>query len=284
MFNKLKNLFSSDKLTQLDPENSETIAGIRPQNAVSELSRADILSRWSSLQRDGRRIDVYTPALPETPRSAVLFLHGHGQVMLDQNERFSRLLLEHNMVGICPDGARSWWLDVISPEFDEHITPQGWLLDSVVPFIEQQFSIVPPRIALCGVSMGGQGALQLAFRHASRFPVVAAISPAVDFHQMYGHGLPLDQMFPDVETARQNTVVLNLHPLAWPRHQFFCCDPADQEWFDGCARLGMKLSSSGILHERDLETSAGGHTWDYFNHMADRVFEHIAKGLTAYDS
>ena len=129
--------------------------------------------------------------------------------------------------------------------------------------------------------MGGQGVLQLAYRKAVRFPVVAAIAPAVDFHQMHGQGLPLDDMFVTAEEARQATVVLNLHPLAWPKHQFFCCDPADSEWIDGAARLGMKLSSSGILHERDLETTIDGHTWNYFNHMAPKVMDHIARSLAS---
>ena len=153
----------------------------------------------------------------------------------------------------------------------------------MIPFIEQRLAISSPRIALLGISMGGQGALQLAFRQASKFPVVAAISPAVDFFQLYGSGIPLDGMFPDAEAARQATVVLNLHPLAWPRHQYFCCDPADADWFDGAARLGMKLSSSGILHERDLQTTGGGHSWDYFNRMAPSAIKHIADSLHKID-
>ena len=47
----------------------------------------------------------------------------------------------------------------------------------------------------------------------------------------------------------------------------------------GGARLAMKLSSSGIMYERDLETTAGGHSWDYFNHMAPKAIEHIVMGL-----
>jgi S-formylglutathione hydrolase FrmB len=156
-----------------------------------------------------------------------------------------------------------------------------WLRESIIPFIESHWKISTPQIALLGVSMGGQGVLQLAYRYAREFPVVAAISPAVDFHQLYGHGLPLDSMYASAEDARQETVVLNLHPLAWPRRQFFCCDPQDADWFQGCTRLAMKLSSSGIMYERDFETSAGGHSWDYFNHMAPAAIDHIAKGLNS---
>ncbi|MEZ6124615.1 MAG: alpha/beta hydrolase-fold protein [Planctomycetaceae bacterium] len=238
------------------------------------------LNQWSTIEVDGHRVDMFDPKNPTPPTGCVLFLHGHGRILLNENHVYSDLFQRHNLAAICPDGQRSWWLDRICPEFSTFISPQAWLRDRLVPCIQQRWNISPPQIALLGVSMGGQGILQLSYRHAREFPVVAAISPAVDFHQMFGQGLPLDDMFTDIEDARQATVVLNLHPLAWPKAQWFCCDPTDVEWIDGCARLGMKLSSSGILHERDLETSAGGHSWEYFNHMAPTAIDHILKGLS----
>ncbi|MFN9719396.1 MAG: alpha/beta hydrolase-fold protein [Planctomycetota bacterium] len=268
MFDRLKRA-----LTGTSSE-SKASASIR-----SGPSDQELLTRWKSVALDGRQVDIFPCEEGQKPSAVVLFLHGHGRVLLNQNPVFTRLFHEHQLAAICPDGERSWWLDVPCSEFHESRTPQQWLLQSIVPWIGSQFEIQPPRIALLGVSMGGQGALQLAYRHASMFPVVAAIAPAVDFHQLYGSGIPLDGMFTDAESARQATVVLNLHPLAWPRYQYFCCDPSDTEWFDGAARLGMKLSSSGILHERDLETSAGGHNWNYFNHMAAPALRHIAESL-----
>jgi len=273
MFDHLKNLFRSPKT--VTPDETLTVDG----TTTSTLPDEEILRCWRTDSLDNRRVDIFVPQSDQPPQSAVLFLHGHGRVLLNENIVFSRLFQQHGLIAVCPDGNRSWWLDVVCPGFDAEQTPQAWLLNSVIPWVEERFSIVPPRIALLGVSMGGQGVLQLAFRHALRFPVVAAIAPTVDFQQLYGSGIPLDSMFPDAEAARQATVVLNLQPLAWPRYQFFCCDPQDFEWFDGAARLGMKLSSSGILHKRDLETSAGGHSWGYFNHMADKTLQHIADCL-----
>lgn len=273
MFNNLRNLLhgsAPSKKTEMPHDQSfEPI----PSGVSS------ILNCWHTESLDGRRVDVFVPQVAKPPQAAVLFLHGHGRVLLNENATFSRLFQQHGLVAVCPDGGRSWWLDVVCHEFDAEQTPQNWLVNSVVPFIERNFSITTPRIALLGVSMGGQGALQLAFRYAAKFPVVAAIAPAVDFYQLYGSGIPLDAMFPDTEAARQASVVLNLHPLAWPRYQFFCCDPTDTDWFDGAARLGMKLSSSGILHERDLETSGGGHSWDYINCMAEKSLNHIVDSL-----
>ena len=69
-------------------------------------------------------------------------------------------------------------------------------------------------MGLTGISMGGQGVLQLAYRHPRTFPVVAALAPAIDFHQWYGRGLPLDEMFDSREAARQATALLQIHPEA----------------------------------------------------------------------
>ena len=273
MFKNLRDLFRG-------PVPSNKMETQSDQSLVQIASSGEsILNGWRAESLDGRQVDVFVPQSDSPPQAAVLFLHGHGRVLLNKNPIFSRLFQKHGLVAVCPDGERSWWLDVVCREFNAEQTPQHWLMNSVLPFIGQRFSIATPRIALLGVSMGGQGVLQLAFRYAARFPVVAAIAPAVDFCQLYGSGIPLDSMFPDAEAARQASVVLNLHPLSWPRHQFFCCDPQDTEWFDGAARLGMKLSSSGILHERDLETSGGAHSWVYFNLMAEKTLNHIADSL-----
>lgn len=267
------------RLRRLFAGQTEAIQNAPPVPESAETAGASPTNRWETTEIDGHRVDLFDPAVAEDPAGCVLFLHGHGRVMLNDNEVFSRLLAEHNLAAVCPDGQRSWWMDRICHEFSPDVSPQQWISEALLPLIQLRWNIEPPHIALLGVSMGGQGALQLSYRHAARFPVVAAISPAIDFHQLYGQGLPIDAMFESEEEARQQTVVLNLHPLAWPRHQWFCCDPADTDWFDGCVRLGMKLSSSGILHERDLDTSHGGHTWEYFDHMAPHALSHIAKAL-----
>ena len=62
-------------------------------------------------------------------------------------------------------------------------------------------------------------------------------------------------MYRDAEQARQDTATLHIHPLNWPRHQWFCCDPADYRWHDSADRLRMKLYSLGVPYECDLETT-----------------------------
>ena len=234
------------------------------------------LGTWSEIEIAGKSAEIYEPQHPEGEPRAIVFLHGHGQERLRSNPVFTAEFERHGFHVVCPLGKRSWWLDRICNEFDPAVTPLQYLQGAVVSFIREQWRIEPPYIALLGVSMGGQGVLQWAYREARRFPVVAAISPAIDFHRCWGQGLPLDDMFPTAEEARQETVILKIHPLDWPRHQLLVCDPRDEYWFEGVERLTLKLSSSGILFESDLKASAGGHSWGFFNRMAPRVVQFLA--------
>jgi S-formylglutathione hydrolase len=127
--------------------------------------------------------------------------------------------------------------------------------------------------------MGGQGALRLAFKYPESFPVVGAISSAVDYHELYGQGMAIDEMYDSKEQCRQDTATLHIHPSQYPPHIFFCIDPDDTSWYRGNDRLHEKLSALGVPHEIDLTTRAGGHSWDYFNHMAERAVRFVYAGL-----
>jgi S-formylglutathione hydrolase FrmB len=129
--------------------------------------------------------------------------------------------------------------------------------------------------------MGGQAALRMAYKHPNVFPTVAAISPAIDFQKRIAEGVDpgLEQMYGDEETARQDTATLHIHPLNWPRNQFFCCDPTDDRWHESTDRLRMKLSSLGVPFESDLAAEAGGHSFRYASHMAPRVIQFLADKL-----
>lgn len=234
---------------------------------------------WSTVTIAGKPADVFEPAgTPRTDR-AVIYLHGHGLATLQGNPHYEAELHRHGLRCVCPCAQRSWWLPLVCSEFDAELTPFDFVREHVIGWILDNWQIKPPMIALTGVSMGGQGALQLAYRRAREFPVVAAIAPAVDFHNWWGQGLPLDEMFTNPEAARQQTAILHLHPLNWPRHQLLVCDPSDTEWIESSERLTSKLSSMGIPFESDFATSNGGHSWDYFNVMAERVMAFLANGL-----
>lgn len=235
--------------------------------------------QWSTIEIAGKPADVYEPPPTSPPRFGSLHLHGVGLETLRDRPAFTRWFDEFNLACVCPHGGRSWWTNRICAEFDPHVTPERHLLDSVVPFFQQRWGIQPRAIAVQGISMGGQGALRLAFKHPALFSVAAAIASAIDFHDCYGQGSPLDDMYDSREQCRQDTTPLHVHPSHYPSHIFFCVDPDDLDWYRGNDRLHEKLSALGIPHEIDFTMQAGGHSWDYFNHMAERVERFIFAGL-----
>jgi S-formylglutathione hydrolase len=102
--------------------------------------------------------------------------------------------------------------------------------------------------------MGGQGALRLSFQHPKLFPVVAAIAPSIEYDQLYGRGLPIDEMYDSKEQCRQDTALLHVHPAHYPPYIFFCANPKDPVWYRGSDRLHEKLGALGIPHTCDLTT------------------------------
>lgn len=235
---------------------------------------------WQTHDILGHPADVYELPSSSTPRFGVLFLHSHGLETLTGNTTFTRLFDELGLACVCPHGKRSWWTDRLCPEFDPQRSPERWLLDAVIPFFHHRWGLSEPGIGLLGVSMGGQGALRLAFRHPRRFPVVAGIASAIEFQNWYGLGYPLDEMYDSKEQARQDTALLHVQPYDAPPHLFFCVDPRDVEWWRGNDRLHEKLTALGIEHHCDLSTSAGGHDSTYFNTQAERAVRFLHEGLT----
>jgi len=235
---------------------------------------------WSEVELEGHLVDLFEPATPNEFGYVVIYLHGVHLTRLNENEIYTRQFDERGLRVVAPMTQRSWWTDRICEEFDPQISAQRHLLQRVMPFIEERYGAKPPKIGLLGTSMGGQGALRLAFQRPHMFPVTAAISPAIDFHFRFRQGdETLTKMYRDEEQARQDTATLHVHPLNWPRHVWFCCDPADFDWQESADRLQMKLASMGIPHVCDLESSAGGHGWDYYNHMAGKAVEFIIENL-----
>ncbi len=236
---------------------------------------------WSRIQVAEKPADLFVPLESQKPDGVLLFLHGYDGVTLKDNESFTRELVRHNLIALCPSGPQCWWTDAVYPQFDPELSPVEFLARHVPAYCQDTWQIAPPNIAVTGIEMGGQGALQLAYRHARQFPTVVAISPKVDFETWWGHGMSLDVLFSDRESARQRTATLHLHPLNYPKNQLLLCDPVDAYCFEGVLTLASKLSSTGIAFEQDFETSRGGYGWDYANAMAARTISFVAEKLRA---
>jgi pimeloyl-ACP methyl ester carboxylesterase len=235
---------------------------------------------WNSTEVAGHICHTYEPPQLHEHGYVVLFLHGVHMGMLHDQPRFLEQFDRHGLRVICPVTERSWWTDRICDEFDARFSAERYLLDHVVPAISAHYGVSPPKIGLLGTSMGGQGALRMAFKHPNTFPVVAAVSPAIDYYQRWDdNDETICQMYADKEAARQDTATLHIHPLNWPRNIWFCCDPTDERWVESSERLRMKLSALGIPFQSELAIQAGGHGFEYYNRMAPEAIRFLVDRL-----
>lgn len=223
------------------------------------------------------------------PGRAVIYLHGVRERFLREAPALLAALAAARLRAIAPRTGRSWWLDRLQPEFDPVVTPERYVVDAVRLHLEQQ-GVKPGGMALVGTSMGGQGSLRISYRHPAIFPIAAAIAPAIDFHHAMRDSYLEDdgelfanlwEKYGDVERARQDTAILHVHPLNWPRHQWFASDPADHRWHDGAQRLHSKLVALGIPHTALLEARGGGHSPEFYNQVAPQAVQFIVTALDA---
>jgi len=258
-------------------------------------STAPARAGWSSIVVDGLACELHEPPDP-LPGRAVVYLHGVKERTLLESAGLRDAIEAARLPAIAPRTGRSWWLDRSMPGFAGGRTPERFVIDSVLPEVRRRFGVAPPGVALVGTSMGGQGALRLSYRHPGIFPVAAAIAPAIDFHAAMreadvapdGHFFDtLWEAFGDVERARQDTAILHVHPLNWPRHQWFASDPSDARWHDGAVRLHGKLRALGIPHVACLESrgpfadGATGHSPEYYDRVAPEAIRFVLESLEA---
>ena len=231
---------------------------------------------WSLREVPGGEIELYEPSTPR-PEFGLLFLPGHSGKTLATSTTWTASLELSGLRAACPVSGSGWWLDASDPIGDR--TPLQWLHRDVVSWLRGEWGTGPRGLAVAGVSLGGQAALGLAYRHSRDYPVVAAVAPAIDFHKLHGLGLPLDNWYASPEDARQQTVPLHINPLAWPVHQLLTCDSDDGDWYDGVERLAGKLHSSGIPVTTEFGSHGLGHCWDYFDTAADPVVDFVTQRL-----
>ena len=207
---------------------------------------------WSMTDIAGKPCAIHEPASAVPGMAAILL----GDLLGLPTGPAMALRRRIEVVGlraIVPAGGDVWWLERVVPSFDPVTSPAMLVCGAVLAEVERRFGVKPPGVALIGCGAGGQGALGIAYRRPETFPVVAAVAPAIDFHLAMREGLEgsgvLWDVYDDVESARQDTAILHVHPLNWPRHQFFAADADDPFWYDGVVRLHGKLAALGVPHE-----------------------------------
>ena len=174
---------------------------------------------------------------------------------------------------VMPDGGRSFWLD--SDPVTGFGAVETALLQDLIPHVDEKYRTISTRRArmIAGLSMGGYGALRLAFRHPELFGAVAALSPSIwrsfpagppagDEPPSPAFGVPFEPAQWAAETpwafvpglsAKAETVRLPVYLLAGDDDPF-------HQLLDGTMDLYLTLQDAGITAE--LRIVDGSHTWE----------------------
>jgi S-formylglutathione hydrolase FrmB len=158
---------------------------------------------WSTALCQKRGMYVYLPPCfdPAKKYPAMLWLHGFAQ---DERSFVTYVAAQLDQAIVCgkippiiviaPDGslgrrvfhfsAGSFFLNSKAGNFEDYIIQDVW------PFLLQNYPVAPEREAhvIAGVSMGGNGAFSLAYKHPELFKIIVGVYPPVNTRWIDCHG------------------------------------------------------------------------------------------------
>ena len=170
----------------------------------------------------------------------------------------------YGMIIVCPDGQDSWYFD--SP-LDPKMQFETFVTQELRQEVERRYPARTDRggRAITGLSMGGHGALWLAFRHPDLYGACGSMSGGVDFTK-FPNRWSLDKRLGRYENDTalwQRHTVLSLVPTLQPGRQHIIIDDGDKDFFlEVNKTFHNALLERGIDHQFDI--LPGAHTWDYW--------------------
>lgn len=198
----------------------------------------------------------------------VYLLHGYSDNYagwVTKANGFEKAADQYNILIVCPDGGfSSWYWD--SP-VDSSFKYETYISKELVAYIDKNYHTIKNRTgrAITGLSMGGHGALYLAFRHQDVFGAAGSMSGGVDirpFPLNWDMAARLGSYAENQERWEKNTVI-NLIHLLTPKSLNICIDCGTEDFFFQVnINLHDKLIERNIPH--DFIIRPGAHNWEYW--------------------
>ena len=248
---------------------------------VLVLSLATLQFRASAAIVD--TVDTYSASMKKTIKAVVItpdnyatagnlpvvyLLHGHSGTYRDwiKNAKgFEKAADQYQFIIVCPDGNNSWyWDSPVDPVFKY----ETYVSQELVSWIDGKYKTIrtPKGRAITGLSMGGHGALYLAFRHQDVFGAAGSMSGGVDIRPFTKNWNIPERLgkFEDNRDNWEKYTVINMLGLVKPKALALIIDcGTDDFFFKVNESLHQELLQRKIPH--DYITRPGGHSWPYWN-------------------
>lgn len=240
------------------------------------LSFAEVNAAVDTIQVYSKSMNKNIPVVVVKPDSCspsdklpvVYLLHGYSGNYLDwitKGPSLENVTDRHNIIIVCPDGGfNSWyWNSPVDPKS----LYETFISQELVESIDKQYNTINNRTgrAITGLSMGGHGALFLAFKHQDVFGAAGSMSGGVDirpFPKNWDMELMLGSYAEQPERWEENTVI-NMLNLLTPNSLAIIIDCGyDDFFYEVNQNLHQQLSYRNIPH--DYITRPGAHNWNYW--------------------
>lgn len=237
---------------------------------TSKAAKVDTVQTFSAAMGKAINAVVITPDRYDEggPWPVVYLLHGYGgnySSWVSEVPAIKDLADQHGLIVVCPDGGfGSWYWD--SP-VDSAFRYETYVAKELVDWIDARYKTIADRSgrAITGLSMGGHGALYLAFRHQDVFGAAGSTAGGVDIrpfplnwdmHERLGS-------YADEPERWESHTVINLVHLLTPNSLSLVIDCGTGDFFYGVNEaLHRKLAERNIPHT--YITGPGAHNWDYW--------------------
>lgn len=231
----------------------------------------DTVATFSPSMKKDIKAVVIRPASYDKSKTypVVYLLHGYGGNYADWIKKVKGLPSyadQYNIMIVCPDGnVGSWYFD--SP-VDTTWKYETYVSKELVNWIDDHYSTIKNKTgrAITGLSMGGHGALFLAFRHQDVFGAAGSMSGGVDlrpFPLNWDLAKRIGSYKDNPEQWEKNSVI-NLTHLLTRDALSLIIDCGTGDFFYGVnVNLHEKLLERNIPH--DFITRQGAHNWEYWD-------------------
>ncbi|WP_428648158.1 alpha/beta hydrolase [Roseibium sp.] len=254
------------------------------------------------------RYSIYLPTnRPDGERyPTVYLLHGFGAGQEEWlhggrlEETLDRLIDSNTIppvIAVMPDAGKSWYVD--SARYGGPGDYETAITRDLVAEIDARYPTLSEvrHRGIAGISMGGHGALRLAFAHSDLFSSVAALSPGIwmpgGLSETSGPANDppeeLEKWFPrttgktfDLKTFNRQSPFAYLDELASMKEppSIFLAVGDDDYWklHDGTVDMYVELRRAGFRPE--LRVGNGGHDWKYWRSVTEEALKFLAQRLS----
>jgi len=238
---------------------------------VTFAATVDTVSTYSAAMNKQIKAVVVKPdayaKLKDMP--VVYLLHGAGgnyANWINNVPEIKDLADQYQMMIVCADGnVTSWYFD--SP-VDKNWRYETYVATELVNWIDAHYKTIKDRSqrGIVGLSMGGHGALYLAFKHQDVFGVAGSTSGGVDFRPFPKNWRIAEKLGPyeqNQEVWDKNTVI-NMINLLTPGKLALMIDCGTEDFFYTVnLQFHDKLLAQKIPH--DFIVRPGAHNWAYWS-------------------